>query len=433
MSRYSFVILLLLCISFTQFFTLTSLNSATQNFWNVGYEWVYQAISNDTNEVHNITNTVISIKNYKNYTCYVIQSITDNNATLKQNTWISLDMKVLKEEIYDHDILTYVLEYANGYQPLKLTLSVGDKWSSTTFWIMNSSFAETNGTLEAHYQVIKKDTIKVPAGVFNTYLIEGYLNMTESNSYYTVIYIYKDWFSFDIRNYVKRIENMTFISKTSNFTSITTTQLIKYNIGQTTTSSTTSLSTTSLTTPTSSTTTLPTSTSTTTSISSITTSTSSIPTTSTSSTTTSKTVTFTTSQQSSFTTSKTTYSSQFTTQFTNPEFTTTRQNDLLQNITSNYLLIGGIAAASLGTVFFLYKRRRKAQIPYQPSYPPQLPPPGQMQQPPLPEQQYSKPSSPQPTHQPKTYPLTKVCPNCSTNMPYYAKFCPKCGAPQTQS
>jgi hypothetical protein len=417
---------------FIQFFTLTSLNSAAQNFWNVGYEWVYQAINNDTNEFHNITNTVISIKNYKNYTCYVIQSIADNNFTLKQNTWINLDMKVLKEEVYDHDILTYMLEYVNGYQPLKLTLSIGDKWSSTTSWIMNSSFTETNGTLEAHYQVIKKDTIKVPAGVFNTYLIEGYLNMTESNSYYTIIYIYKDWFSFDIRNYVKRIENMTFISKTSNFTSITTMQLIKYNIGQTTTTSlTTSLSTTSLTTSTSSTTTLPTYTSSTTSISSITTSTSSIPTTS--STTTSKTVTFTTSQQSSFTISKTTSSSQFTTQFTNPEFTTIKQNDSLRNITSNYLLIGGIAAASLGTVFFLYKRKRKAQIPYQPSYPPQLPPSGQMQQPPPPEQQHSKPSLPQPMHQPKTYPLTKVCSNCGTNMPYYAKFCPKCGAPQTQS
>lgn len=173
----------------------------------VGDQWTYEWM-NATGELEGIprTMTVDRIEDFEGVPCYVlISDIEIGPINMTKTAWMNSNWVILKTEDYEiwKDLEQRVTKVYNpGIKLYDFPLSVGKEWSGrsyvagTSWW--NSTTAGEGTDTGSEYidwvrKVVATETITVPAGNFDTYIVEE-LKFGDGTRF---------WFSVDAKNHVK--------------------------------------------------------------------------------------------------------------------------------------------------------------------------------------------------------------------------------------
>jgi len=179
------------------------------------YGWFNGRYTNNT-EVggHMMTITVDRMEDYEGVPCYVcIQEYQPWEYENHTNIfWITSDWVILRTEIFDvypfgESRITFI--YDQGMKLYDFPLSVGKEWSGRSYRTIEQTFYNfttgeeeiwTGGTdyIDWFRRVVATDNITIPAGTFDTYVVEmvgGESTMGLEEGY--------NYFSLDARNNVK--------------------------------------------------------------------------------------------------------------------------------------------------------------------------------------------------------------------------------------
>lgn len=173
----------------------------------VGDTWTYGFLNTVTNEVvERWTLTIDRIEDYEGTSCYVWttdyqESTLQEWITTEEGDWTILR---LNHDIYVNDEII-LQTYSPGMKLFDFPLTVGKEWSGESSVTLNVTRSTgeivyvNSFMLSWHRKVVSVESITVPAGTFDTYLVE------ETTAYDGVENLQcKYWyFCGDMNNYVK--------------------------------------------------------------------------------------------------------------------------------------------------------------------------------------------------------------------------------------
>ena len=176
----------------------------------IGDQWTFL-------EVHNYgkvyTKEIIdSIEDVEGVPCYVRTQNSSyvDPAYWAHTVWITSDWEVLKTSTQQDVDLNYFTIFFPGWKLYDFPLTVGKEWggkSHCTIKFLDSE-GEISDTGYSHNDwvrnVVSTETITVPAGTFETYVVEEVM-MGKRKRF---------WFSVDVKNYVKmEIDDVYLVTK----------------------------------------------------------------------------------------------------------------------------------------------------------------------------------------------------------------------------
>jgi hypothetical protein len=178
------------------------------------YGWFNGEFTNATGEVggHRGTISVDRIEDFKGVSCYVLiyENVADQYENFTETVWMTQDWVILKTEDYlvypeAETIITFV--WSPGMKLYDFPLTVGKEWSDRSYRTIEQTWweggSEETWTGEMDYfdwsrKVVAAETVTVPAGTFDTYVVE-----IVGNSNLMMWLGDRFYFSPDAKNYVK--------------------------------------------------------------------------------------------------------------------------------------------------------------------------------------------------------------------------------------
>ena len=147
------------------------------------------------------TETIDRKEDFEGASCYVLtQDSPYYSPVYDANTvWSTSDWVVLKTYTKETPDCRYYTTYYPGWKLYDFPLTVGKEWGETSHGTLSylDEEGEINGTYYSHEDwvrnVVSTETITVPAGTFDTYVVEEYKMGS----------CIRFWFSEDVKNYVK--------------------------------------------------------------------------------------------------------------------------------------------------------------------------------------------------------------------------------------
>jgi hypothetical protein len=165
----------------------------------VGDQWTYLEVYEQGKSYH--TEIIDRKEDFEGASCYVlIQDSLYPGPVYEANTvWLTSDWVVLKTYTQEVSNVRYYTTYYPGWKLYDFPLIIGKEWGEKSHGTLSylDEEGEINGTWYSHEDwvrnVISTETITVPAGTFDTYVVEEY-KMGNCKRF---------WFSEDVKNYVK--------------------------------------------------------------------------------------------------------------------------------------------------------------------------------------------------------------------------------------
>jgi hypothetical protein len=160
----------------------------------VGDHWRYLAV--DKYGKYYSTEIIDRREDFEGVQCYVL---IHNESQITETVWMTSDWLMLKtymEEKFPYN--SYFRKYEPGLKLYDFPLIIGREWGTKShITITEGNETDTwysEGGMDWIRNVVSRETITVPAGTFETYVIEEF-NSRGVNTRY--------WFSVDAKNYVK--------------------------------------------------------------------------------------------------------------------------------------------------------------------------------------------------------------------------------------